>query len=171
MQSMDSQNSVVQITAPQTAGTYQLSVTDNAGNETTATVTVIQPLIILPVSYTFYKGDAKPVRFTYLGSAGICDWLPENVQVVERGNHHIMVLPQASEVGTQSSISCRDQNGDIAKASLIVTNRPGDLDGNGFIDETEAQIGIDKFFRRENLNGVKMDRTQLFLRLEAFMGK
>ncbi|HEW97308.1 MAG: hypothetical protein DRR16_21580 [Candidatus Parabeggiatoa sp. nov. 3] len=171
VQSMDSQNSVVQITAPQTAGKYDVSVTDKAGNETTATITVIQPLIIRPVSYTFYKGDSKPVRFTYLGGAGICDWLPENVQVVERGNHHIMVLPQATEVGTQSSISCRDQNADIARASLIVTNRPGDLDGNGSIDETEAQIGIDKFFRRENLNGVKMDRTQLFLHLESFMGR
>jgi hypothetical protein len=171
VQSMDSQNSVVQITAPQTAGKYDVSVTDNAGNETTATVSVIQPLIIRPVAYTFYKGHSKPVRFTYLGGAGLCEWLPENVQVVERGEHHIMVLPQASEVGTQSSISCRDQNGEMAKASLIVTNRPGDLDGNGTIDDTEAQIGIDKFFRRENLNGVKMDRTQLFLHLESFMAR
>ncbi|EDN72597.1 secreted protein [Beggiatoa sp. SS] len=44
MQGMDSQNSVVQISAPQTAGTYQVSVKDNAGNEATRTVTVIQPL-------------------------------------------------------------------------------------------------------------------------------
>jgi len=170
LENRDSQNSV-EITAPQTAGTYQLSVTDNAGNEATATITVKQPLIILPVSYTFYKGESKPVRFTYSGGADICEWMPENVQVVEQRNNYIRVLPQATEVGTQSSISCRDQKGDIARASLIVTNRPGDLDGNGFIDETEAQIGIDKFFRRENLNGVKMDRTQLFLHLESFMGK
>jgi len=68
-------------------------------------------------------------------------------------------------------VSCRDQDGAVAQSKIVVNGLLIDLDVDGFISEEEVLISIEKFFKAEELNGVKLDRRQLFLHLEAFLMK
>jgi hypothetical protein len=169
-QGMDNQNSVVQITAPPTAGIYNLSVKDGKLSEALATITVIQPLIVSPVSYPVFRGEKVKVRFEKRGGAGACDWVLIDLQEVEKGDDYIVVRPRTDiELGKKYLISCHDQNGEVAQSEIVVGNLPIDLNADGIISEEEILICIDKFFKGERLNGVNMDRQQLFLHVEAFL--
>jgi hypothetical protein len=171
-QGMDSQNSVVQITAPLIAGIYTLSVIDGRQNEAMATITVIQPLMVSPVSYLVYRGESVAVRFEKRGGFGVCDWNFTDLQEVEKGDDYIVVRPRTDvEFGTEYMVGCRDQDGAVAQSKIVVNGLLIDLDVDGFISEEEVLISIEKFFKGEELNGVKLDRRQLFLHLEAFLMK
>lgn len=165
---MDSQNSAIQLTTPNTAGTYELSVEDNAGNKATATVTVFQPLLISPTSYPVYKGESVAVRFNKLGGSGACDWTMSDLTEITKSADSLVVRPRTDvALGTTYTVACRDQNGDKVESKIIVGSLPGDLDKNGAINDEEAQIAMDKFFNGEQpLNGVPIDKEQLFLHIE-----
>jgi hypothetical protein len=170
-QGMDSGNSVIQITAPQTAGVYKLTVEDINGNvaKEPAIVTVFQPLLISPTSYPVYKGESVAVRFNKLGGSGACEWILTDLTEITKGPEFLVVRPRTDvELGTTYTVACRDQNGDTAQSKIIVGSLPGDLNGDGVIDDDEAQIAMDKYFNdEESLNGVPMDKNQLFLHIES----
>ena len=168
VQRKDSSNSVIQITAPDTGGTYKATVEDAAGNLAEANINVIQPLMISPAHYQVYKGESAAVRFNQLGGAGNCDWTLTDVQEIAKGDNFVVVRPRADvELGSKYSVGCRDQNGEVAKATITVGSLPADLDGNGVIDDEEVQICVDKFFDKEPLAGEKIDKRQLFLHVES----
>ena len=172
VKAMDSSNSVVQITAPQTGASYQLTVEDNAGNVAAATINVEQPLLISPTSYSVYKGESVAVRFYQLGGVGACDWQLADLQEVTRGDDFIVVRPRTDvELGHQYTVACRDQNGDVAQSSIVVGTLPCDLNGNVSIDEQEVAICMDKFFNGESLNGVTINNAQLYVNIENFIAQ
>ncbi len=160
--------SVVEVAAPETAGTYKLTVEDNAGNKAEATVEVFQPLLISPNSHPVYVGENVKVRFDKLGGAGKCDWVLTDLQEIEKGDNYLVVKPRTDvEIGTTYSITCRDQNGDMTAADVIVGNLPADIDTNGLISDEELQVAIDNYFDNTPLNGVQLDDHDLFLTIEA----
>jgi len=179
VKSMDSDKSVVQITAPQTGGSYQLTVEDAASNVDpatgafpAATINVFQPLLISPTSYSVYKGESVAVRFYQLGGVGACDWQLADLQEVTRGDDFIVVRPRTDvELGHQYTVACRDQNGDVAQSSIVVGTLPCDLNGNVSIDEQEVAICMDKFFNGESLNGVTINNAQLYVNIENFIAQ
>ena len=131
-------------------------------------VTVFQPLLITPTSYPVYKGEDVAVRLDKLGGAGACNWILTDLQEMTKGDDFIVVRPRTDvALGTQYIVQCRDQNGEMAQSSIIVGSLPGDLDSNGIIDESEVQITMDKYFSGEPLNGVDIDKHQLFIHVEA----
>jgi hypothetical protein len=136
--------SVVKVTAPKTAGTYKLTAEDSAGNKAEATVNVFEPLLLSPNSYLVYKGENVAVRFDKLGGAGKCDWVFTNLQQVEKEDNYVVVRPRTDvELGTTYHITCRDQNGDMTTADIIVGNLPADTDTNGEISDEELQAAIE----------------------------
>ncbi len=158
-QGMDSQNSVVQITAPLTAGVYNLSVEDAKGYEAQAAITVIQPLIVSPVSHVVYRGVSDKLRFEKRGGSGGCDWILTDLDEVEKGDKYIVVrTPADGKVGKEYTVRCRDQNGEMAQSKIVVANLSVDLNGDGIISEEEILICIEKYFNRGMLNGVTIDR-------------
>ena len=170
LKAMNSSNSVVQITVSEESGTYELSVMDAKGNIATATVTVFQPLLILPTSYPVYQGESVVVRFNKLGGLGVCDWHLGDLPEVIKGDDFVVVKPWTDvELGTQYVVACRDQNGDVAQSSIIVGTLLCDLDGSVSIDEQEVQICLDTFFNGENLNGVTINNVQLYVNIENFI--
>jgi hypothetical protein len=121
IEAQNENKSVVEVTVPKTADTYKLTVEDNAGNIAEATVNVFEPLLISPNSYMVYQGENVTVRFDKKGGAGKCDWALSDLQEVEKTDEYIVVRPATDvEVGTTYSVFCRDQNGDIAQANIIV---------------------------------------------------
>ncbi len=160
--------SVIEVAAPETAGTYKLNVEDGAGNKTEATVNVFQPLLLSPSSHPVYVGENVKVRFDKLGGAGKCDWVVTDLQEIKQADNYIVVQPRTDvELGTTYSITCRDQNGEMTQADIIVGNLPADTDINGLISGEELQIAIDSYFGELPLNGVQLDDSDLYLTIEA----
>jgi hypothetical protein len=123
LEAQNENKSVVEVTVPKTAGTYELTVEDNAGNKAEATVNVFEPLLISPNSYMVSQGENVTIRFDKKGGAGKCDWALADLQEVEKTDEYIVVRPATDvEVGTTYSVFCRDQNGDIAQANIIVVS-------------------------------------------------
>jgi hypothetical protein len=122
VEAQNESKSVVKVTIPKTAGTYQLTVEDSAGYIAEATtVNVFEPLLISPNSYMVSQGENVTVRFDKKGGAGKCDWALADLQEVEKTDEYIVVRPSTDvEVGTTYSVFCRDQNSDIAQANIIV---------------------------------------------------
>jgi hypothetical protein len=168
LESQNENKSVVEVAAPETAGTYKLTVEDNAGNKAEATVEVFQPLLISPNSHPVYVGENVKVRFDKLGGAGKCDWVVTDLQEIDKADNYIVVQPRTDvEIGTTYSITCRDQNGDMTAADVIVGNLPADTDTNGEISDEELQAAIVSYFENTPLNGVQINKTELYLTVEA----
>ena len=168
LESQNEKKSVVEVAAPETAGEYKVTVEDNAGNKQEATVTVFQPLLISPNSHPVYVGENVKVRFDKLGGAGKCDWVLTDLQEIDKADTYLVVKPRTDvEIGTTYSITCRDQNGDMAAADIIVGNLPADTDTNGEISDEELQAAIVSYFENTPLNGVQINKTELYLTVEA----
>jgi hypothetical protein len=160
--------SVIEVAAPETAGEYKVTVEDGAGNKAEATVNVFQPLLLSPNSHPVYVGENVAVRFDQLGGAGKCDWVLTDLQEVEKADNHLVVRPRTDvEIGTTYTVTCRDQNGDMASADVIVGNLPADIDTNGVISDDELQNAINSYFENTPLNGVQINKTELYLTVEA----
>ncbi|MCP4702358.1 MAG: VWA domain-containing protein [Gammaproteobacteria bacterium] len=178
-QGMDDENSVIQITAPETSGSYTLSVEDVAGNLDpntgqlpAASVTVVQKPLLAPTSYVAYQGESVKVRINRSGGTGACDWTYNELQPVMTGTDYLVVQPRTDvELGIQYLISCRDGKGDKVSSTITVGRLPGDLDKDGQIDSGEARHAIDKHFDQEDneVNGVGMDRALLYVHMDAFL--
>jgi hypothetical protein len=168
LEAQNENKSVVEVAAPETAGTYKLTVEDNAGNIAEATVNVFQPLLISPNSYSVYKGENVAIRFDKLGGSGKCDWTLGELQATDTGDNSLVVRPRTDvELGTTYNITCRDQNGDMVGADIVVSNLPADTDTNGEISDEELQAAIDSYFGNTPLNGVQMNKTNLYITVEA----
>jgi hypothetical protein len=86
-------------------------------------VNVFQPLLFSPKSHSVYVGENVTVRFDKLGGAGKCDWIFTDLEVIEKKDNYVLVRPRTDvEVGTNYKVLCRDQNGDIAEADIIVVS-------------------------------------------------
>ncbi len=166
---LNDQGTMVEITAPATGGSYKLSAEDKAGNIATAVVTVAQSLMISPTSYSVYKGENVAVRFNKLGGTGKCDWILDGITEVTKGDDFLVIRPRTDvDMGTTYTVGCRDQVGDQAQASVTVTSLPADMDGDGKINDTEAEAGIDAYFGEKPLNGVSIDKTNLYDIVELY---
>jgi hypothetical protein len=90
------------------------------------------------------------------------------LQEVEKADSHLVVCPRTDvELGTTYNITCRDQNGDMTAADIIVGNLPADTDTNGEISDEELQAAIESYFENTPLNGVQINKTKLYLTVEA----
>ncbi|MCP4699971.1 MAG: VWA domain-containing protein [Gammaproteobacteria bacterium] len=173
-QGLDANNSLVKIIAPKASGSYELRVTDMAGNPSeAATVNVVEPLLLSPPLVTVYQGESSKVRFNATGLAGeACNWTLPQIGLEEKGKgaDFIVVQPRTDvEVGTKHEVSCQ-ANGKTTRANILVINLPGDLDNDGDIDAGEAKNAINAFFEESKpLDGVKIDRIQLFMHVESFI--
>jgi hypothetical protein len=171
-QGKDSDNSVVEVTAPKVAGNYKLTVKDGKSNEASAMISVVQPLVLSPTFIPVYRGESAAVRISKVGGAGACDWSLIGLQELKdyKGPDYIVVRPRTDvKLGERYTVSCRDQAGDVAKSEILVTNLPIDLDANGIITEDEIAAAIERFFKDENIGKIKIDRSLLFLHLELFL--
>ncbi len=171
--SFEAQNenkSVVEVAAPETAGTYTLTVKDNNATHKAAeaTVNVFQPLLISPNSHPVYVGENVAVRFDKLGGAGKCDWVLDGLTEIEKADTYLVVRPRTDvEIGTTYSITCRDQNGEMTGADVIVGNLPADTNSDSVISDEELQAAIESYFANTPLNGVQIDDRDLYLSIEA----
>ena len=168
LEAQNENKSVVEVAVPETAGEYKVTVEDGAGNKAEATVNVFQPLLISPNSHPVYVGENVAVRFDQLGGAGKCDWVLTDLQEVEKADNYLVVRPRTDvEIGTSYTVTCRDQNGDMASADVIVGNLPADTDTDGEISDEELQAAIESYFENSPLNGVQINKTELYLTVEA----
>ncbi len=168
LEAQNENKSVIEAAAPETAGTYKLTVEDNAGNKAEATIEVFQPLLISPNSHPVYVGENVAVRFDKLGGAGKCDWVLTDLQEIDKADNYLVVKPRTDvEIGTTYSITCRDQNGDMTAADIIVGNLPADINTDSVISDEELQAAIDSYFANTPLNGVQMNKTNLYITVEA----
>lgn len=168
LESQNENKSVVEVAAPETAGEYKVTVEDGAGNKAEATVNVFQPLLISPNSHPVYVGENVAVRFDQLGGAGKCDWVLTDLQEVEKADNYLVVRPRTDvEIGSSYTVTCRDQNGDMASADVIVGNLPADTDTDGSISDDELENAINNYFNDLPVNGVQLDDRDLYLTIEA----
>jgi len=126
-------------------------------------------LKLIPEFSTVYKGEPAKIRIDNLGSE--CDWsfkiLQEGVgiDIVKKTDDYIVVEPKTDiDFGTEYQLTCRDENGAEAQSIITIAKLPNDLDSDGLISADEIKITLEQFF-----NGEGMDRTMLFLHLEAFL--
>ncbi len=167
---------VVEVTAPALAGTYTLDAQDVTGMSATANIEVVQPLILSPSTFTVYKGEQSNVRIVAKGAVGGCDWTLNNLQPLREEADYIIVKPRTDvEKGSKYTVTCRDQAGSIKRSNIIVSLLPGDLNGDGMIDDNEAQNVLDAFFQdnpdEQIVNGIPMkDKRELvYIHLELMV--
>ncbi len=161
---MDEECSVVQVTAPSQEGTYELSVEDGSGQtaKTPASIEVKLPLMITPASFVVYKGESSRLRVSAVGGAPPYDFVVKDVTEVTRGDDYIVVNPNTQvEVGTEYEVLCRDSSDEIATMKIVVSRLPGDINGDGMLDDSEMELVIRSYLEGGAVGGITVDDPTL----------
>ena len=171
----DDDATTIKITAPDVGGTYKLKVEDAAGNEAEATVTINLPLLISPSSITVYQGTTPSIKVKAVGGTPLAgsssyQWIISGMEENGGGSDYIVVKPSTkAEIGTEYSVECRDATGATAKMTIVVSQIPGDLNGDGSLSEAEMLNVIDGFFTNASVQGVSLDPELFYSHIEAFL--
>ena len=161
---MDDECSVIQITAPEKEGIYQLTVEDANGErpEEPAIIEVKLPLLLSPSSYVVYKGESPRVRITALGGSPPYDFVVSGVEEIARGDDYVVVAPRTDvEEGTEYTVTCRDSTGETVSMKIVVSRLPGDINGDGKVDDSEMDLVIKSFTEGTPVGGVVVEDPSL----------
>lgn len=162
--------STVEIVAPNVARSYKLKVSDAAGMEAEATVSVSQPLLISPSAMTIYQGTSPSLRISALGGIAPYQWSgTEIIPEGKDGESFAIIKPSARvEVGKSYTVSCRDSAGATASMNVIVSRLPGDLNGDGVLNDDEMKGVINAYVEGSAVQGVDLNPETVYSHVEAF---
>ncbi|MBF0199883.1 MAG: hypothetical protein HQK66_00950 [Desulfamplus sp.] len=167
--SIDENNSVVEITAPEVSGTYTLTVSDAGGNQATANFSVTLPLAISPSSMTVYQGTSPSLRVLGVGGIPPYQWISSEVTVEEHDTFAVIKPETRVNAGKVYSLECRDSAGKTVSMNVIVSRIPGDLNGDGILDDDEMINVIEAYTDDTPVQGIKIDPVTMYSHAESFI--
>ncbi len=158
---IDSETGIGTYIAPDIAGNSSLTIVDSSDQEIVIqTVIGYKQPFISPSSVTLAPCEIKEFMVSY--GAPKYDWGFEDGELQGMDSQNSVVKITAPSTAGIYTLFVKDdrQNEAIATIKVVMV-----------INEEEVIMGIEKFFKNEELNGVKLGRQQLFLHLENFLTK
>ncbi|MBF0468952.1 MAG: hypothetical protein HQK61_08720, partial [Desulfamplus sp.] len=168
---LDEDGSTIEIVAPNVSGSYKLVAVDAADNRAEANVSISLPLLISPSSMTIYQGTSPNLRITPVGGIGPYQWISSEVAVETKEDFAIIKPLTRVEAGKVYTVECRDAAGATANMNVIVSRIPGDLNGDGILDNDEMIGVIEAYVQDSSVQGIMLGPETVYSHVEAFTSK
>ncbi|MBF0099457.1 MAG: VWA domain-containing protein [Desulfobacterales bacterium] len=170
---LNTQCSMVEVTATIQSGTFKLLTEDNAGNTAEASVEIYQPLSVSPTTATVYKSEKDVlIKVKAVGGTPPYEWILNDLEEVYIEKNYVVVKPRTDVLlGTKYEVICMDSVGSKETMSIVLSSLPGDVDQNGVISDPELDGTIDHFLNETPVQGTIINNILMYQHLDAYISQ